>query len=229
MAFTKSFSSYDRPLKYQKLNTVFVWGHSFVRNYRKYLENHDKSDFPIETYAAQHIKVSDKFDQVHFCGTSGAKIMEVISIPNFKLRNFRPELVIMDIGTNDLAAGYKIRNIVQAILDLVLTFIQTYHVKQVIICSCLKREHGLRNLTMCQFEDLVYYFNYELFANCEKNQNITYHTHRGFWKQQNGDRIEVREWSSDGIHPTTTTEGLMQYSNSLKCAIHKGLQSLNLQ
>ncbi len=39
----------------------------------------------------------------------------------------------MDIGTNDLAAGYKISDIVQAILDLALTFIQTYHFKQVII------------------------------------------------------------------------------------------------
>ncbi len=43
---------------------------------------------------------------------------------------------------------------------------------------------------MFQFDDLVLYFNCELFANCEKIQNVTYHTHRGFWKQQNGDPIE---------------------------------------
>ncbi len=56
----------------------------------KYLVDYNKYDFPIETYAAYHTKVSDKFDQVHFCGISGAKIMEDISIPDFKLRNFRP-------------------------------------------------------------------------------------------------------------------------------------------
>ncbi len=41
----------------------------------KYLVDPNKSDFPIETYAAHHIKVSDKFDQLHFCGTSGVKII----------------------------------------------------------------------------------------------------------------------------------------------------------
>ncbi len=81
-------------------------------------------------------------------------------LPVFALRNQRPELVIMEMGTNDIANAFAV--IVETLIDIGLILLEEYNVKHVILYSCLKREKNLHTLSSSQFEDLVYSLNTEL-------------------------------------------------------------------
>ncbi len=72
------------------------------------------------------------------------------------------------MGTNDTTNGFAVRVIVESLIDIGLILVKKYNVKHVILCSCLKREKNIHNLSSSQFEDFVYSLNTELSSKCEK-------------------------------------------------------------
>ena len=130
-------------------HVVLVSGHSFVKGYKLFLENKLKvihEHEPVETFAAQYLRVSSRVDQIYFEGDSGACIMDDFRLPCFKLRNLKPAVYILDIASNDIALGFSTDSICAALVDTSQILINKYGVRHVKICSCLRRERKLGQL-----------------------------------------------------------------------------------
>ena len=206
-------------------STVIVIGHSFVYGFCQYLKNKlvaSHSHDTLEVYAANYLNLNNKVDQVLFMGESGATIMDDFRLPTFLLRICKPTIVILDIGTNDIVLGHSTSSICAALVDTATHLRELFNVSQVLICSCLRRERCFGNLSVTQFNDLVVCLNTQIAAATKYLPGINYHTHRGFWKEQDGMDMKVSDWSNDGIHPNSFL-GRRKYSKSLQRAVHVAL------
>ncbi len=91
--------------------TVIVCGHSYVKRIGKILDekrDEEKSHLPMEAFAPQYLKLSQLVNNIFFDGESGAGVMDDFSLLPFLLRNNKPSVVIMDIGSNDIVILFNL-------------------------------------------------------------------------------------------------------------------------
>lgn len=94
-----------------------VIGHSFVAGYLHHLQNNNGGRTLTPAQLAAHFKIKKHISSFYLVGNRGATINNVI--PRRHLREFRPNFVIIDIGSNDLAKpNSEPLNIASAIVDL---------------------------------------------------------------------------------------------------------------
>ena len=112
----------------------------------------------------------------------------------------------------DLASGESPLNVAAGILHAARRILKDHHVKHVAVCSILYRERAIGQMSAANFQDLVHKTNTYLRTFCSQDNNIHYHTHRGFWTEA------VKTWSKDAIHPNST-KGREKYKKSLRRAL----------
>ncbi len=125
--------------------------------------------------------------------------MNVFRLPSFLLRNIKHSIVIIHIGSNDIAHNYSTASICAAIIDTARTLKDTYHVKHINICSCTRRERNIGKLSSSQSNDVTIAVNNKLSIDIKNLTGISYYTNKGFWANQSGTQIALSHWSADGI------------------------------
>lgn len=203
-----------------KLKCVIL-GHSFVS--RLFFQLRDQLEDTVGTsgmanLAAKYFKVDDYIGKIFVYGKGGARKGK-FNIPWHMLKKINPDLVFIDIGSNDLVCLNKeISSIAQWVLDLAIKIKFTYDAK-VYICSVVPRAAGLRGISTDLFLDRMSQYN-QLMAHLVAHSfvGIDMHRHKGFYKVQEGnlrDDLPVGVWSEDGIHPDTEI-GREKYRCSLR-------------
>ena len=185
-----------------------IFGHSFVSGLDDHFTCGGKRQV-TPTEVACRLSISDRVDQFHLVGRRGAQIMRGLSHDG-PLRAIKPSYAIIDVGTNDIARGMPVLNVVVAVIELAKEMITRYGVVHVTVCSVLHRD------TPVDINARVDRYNAILRDFCEVEPHIAYHTHRGFWRA-------ASSWSRDGLHPNIAN-GRQKYKRSLRKATNNALQ-----
>ena len=200
------------------LTPLFVLGHSFVEGTEHHLRGGLSSLTGSET--AKRLHLSNLVKRVYLLGQRGAAVSHPVhnlySLPSTLLNRVRPSYAIVDLGSNDLAAGVAPLEVATKLVDLANLLIEDHGLTHVTLCQILKRNSGLGHLTQAQFADLAYQTNNYLRIMCEGEVSLSYHVHQGFWDR------DVTIWSQDGIHPNRR-EGRKLYIKSLRRALFKAI------
>ena len=132
---------------------ALVLGDSFVYGYGHYLHNRGIKT-PMEV--AEHLKVSEVFDEVHILGYRRAKIT-AYSLPLEELEKVRPEIAVVDCSTNDIKEGGVPLVTSAAVATLADTLVREHGVKVVAMMGVIPRnttapDAGSDGVEPAQFE-----------------------------------------------------------------------------
>ena len=81
-------------------------------------------------------------------------------MPHRLLTQIKPDFVILDLGSNDLASGTPTFQVATKLVEFADILRSRYHVNRVIISSVLNREAHLRHITPEQFSTAAYQTNH---------------------------------------------------------------------
>ena len=170
-----------------------ILGHSFVRNLKTFIG----SNLPQYNYT---LKLDPKEVMVQFSGKSGANVESLKTCQLADVEDFEPELVILDIGTNDLCLStYDPSKLASAILSLVKSLIEDYNVQHVVVLQILHRFRSLRpsrrRVNIEKFNKDADTCNKLLGEQLSSKQNCQFWWHKGLWGVN-----QRRIIDSDGVH-----------------------------
>jgi len=165
---------------------------------------------------AKQFRVDHRVPHLHLVGERGIKVTSTF-IPH-TVSLIQPDFVIIDVGTNDLAAGATPLSVASTLFEVCTSLILHHAVLHVTLCSALYRDSNIHT-TPQLFKHNVNLFNTILSDLCFVDPQIDYHTHRGFWASP------IEEWSRDGIHPNTSV-GRQKYKTSIRSAVYNTLKSI---
>jgi hypothetical protein len=205
-----------------------IIGHIFVSG----LDDHFRVKFrtvhpaQLERQVAMELQVSEHVGGVFLLGRSGAQAMS-FHIPEIALQGIRPEIVLVELGSNDIVAGQQPKQLASRIFDIARQLTSTFEAV-VGICSVVRRTEKLGALDAGKFDTMMAAVNKEIkqLVVSGTETRIFYHSHKGFWHVETNNKKEdlpVSVWSWDGVHPNRG-EGRKRYKNSLRNAISKGLK-----
>lgn len=186
-------------------------GHSFVRRLRDGLvpplpSKRGQDIPPWNTKGASHLAsawgISDHVRGVYtYC--DGVVRIRDIDIALSTVRRVRPGVVLIDIGSNDLAHVDEVNpNLMLRLVTQLTDFALALPTSKVVLNAILPRTG---NITCAPevFRENAEHFNNFLFNICDPPSKIVFHRPRGFWMTHVGGKervCEVHEWSTDGIH-----------------------------
>ena len=110
-----------------------------------------------------------------------------------------PEIVILELGSNDIAVCYDSHQVAYSIIALAQKLRETYKVPVVKICSVLNRDNNL-TLTLDEFHNQALQLNMTLSHLANFTPGISYYNYSGFWRDGEGCTVHASEWSFDAIH-----------------------------
>lgn len=204
----------------QRKKKIVLLGHSFVRS----LDDHYRHMFKgpmhlLETWIAEDLKVSGNIAQIYLHGQGGATVGN-FEIPKVFLRNVKADLIILDMGTNDLASDQTVMDVCQGIERLAKCLLQ--YSPAVSILSIVPRGTGLAaTVTEDVFRGRMRNANAILKRLGLGHQNLLFSKQKGFYEVEIGGGKYARpvtDWSYDGIHPNNP-DGRKLYKNSIRTAI----------
>ncbi|XP_053389057.1 uncharacterized protein LOC128552080 [Mercenaria mercenaria] len=203
----------NRTLKIQ------LFGHSFVKRLKDFVINQE--DFP------SNLKLRAN-PLVQYSGF-GAGHVHTLKQNLDVVRDFKPDLVILIIGTNDLSSIDKSPNTVSAaIMDLVDTLLFIEQVRSVIVFPILFRklnsQHNRHTVDIPWFNDRVYETNALLESKIKDcpYQRVRYWVPKGFWS----DKALAEVISSDGVH--LSYRGQQKLYNNIRAAVVAELKASQL-
>ena len=173
-----------------------ILGHSFVRN----LKNFIGSNLSSYKYT---LKLDPKEVMIQFAGKPGANIKSLKELQLGDVQDFEPELVILDIGTNDLClTTCDPVKLSSAIVGLVDSLITDFNVKHVVVLQILHRFRPLRPIRPTRRQVNIEQFNSDV-DTCNKilddklsqKQNCKFWWHKGLWGVNQRRMID-----QDGVH-----------------------------
>ena len=177
---------------------VLVLGHSFVRRLHDHLDRSAYASFGLRP--AGHV--------VKLVG------MSCLRFPRL-LRNLRAvcepgyDLVLLDFGTNDLAAGCGAELLADRVIAVSETLLCSYGVKRVVVMEVFPHTHG-RYRCPPAFNLEARRYNILIRDRLSSHPQIHFHHHQGL----------VANWQQylvDGIH--LNDRGMAKYSTSVRRAI----------
>ena len=112
---------------------VLILGHSFIRRLREFF--------------ASHVSLNTNFLLAKYCeikwhGIGGRTVSKVRAFDLGIVEIFRPDIVILQLGSNDLVHGDPV-SIASAIEDLVTLLHDSFQVKRVCVCQTRYRVSAL--------------------------------------------------------------------------------------
>ena len=177
---------------------VLILGHSFIRRLR---------DFIIRNSPTYNLNLNINTPvTIHWHGVGGRTIDKVRRFDLTEVERFKPDVVILQIGTNDLTRRRSSpASVGSAIEDLVCLLHNEYGVCLVCVGQTVKRHPvGAFNANV---QILAQYLQGVL----EPLPFAIYWTHRGFW------RASRSYLSYDGVH--LNTEGQHKLYRSVRGAV----------
>ena len=191
-------------------------GHSFVHGLASHLSSDPQ---PTGSYLARKLNLNRLIQELHMHGERGSRVCSSsFSLPHRLLTRVKPDFVILEFGTNDLAAGAHPFDVAAKLNSIADRLHNQYHVRTVVICSILYRKSHLRNLTRDQFTQAAFDTNSLLKRSTAASPRTIYHVHKGFWT------TPISQWSRDGVHPNSF-HGRKNYIKAIRCAVFSALQT----
>lgn len=195
---------------------VLITGHSFVKRYCDYL----KTNFEAKTPFNKALGLP--FEEVYIFGKGGLKADEVgLNLILAKSNEVKPEVVLIEIGTNDLSDSDS--QVLPTIYHIFFLCTKLFEqgVKKVILCEVIARRKFRGSTTQQQFLTKQKQFNILLNRFPQQHPDII------VWRHQRSKlrNLTKGEISTDNIH-ITTPKGFKWYNFSIRAAIIKGLKSL---
>ena len=191
-------------------------GHSFVHSLASHLSPDSQ---PSGSYLARKLNLNKIIDELHMHGERGSRICSSsFALPHRLLKQVKPDFVILEFGTNDLAIGTHPFEVAAKLNRLADRLRSQYHVRTVVICSILYRQSNIHSLTPDQFKDAAFDTNNFIKKSTAASHRTIYHVHKGFWT------TPISQWSRDGIHPNSF-HGRKNYKKSIRCAVFSALQT----
>ena len=199
---------------------VLIAGHSFVRRYHDYLIR--KNGLQINYNNCLGLPC----ENIYIIGKGALKTDEEgLNLVIAKAKQVKPDVVLLEIGTNDLAVttSDKTKQVTQTLSDLyqICEQLFTLGVKRVILCEVIARRRFRGKTTQAEFDFKQRIFNSALHFLSQINEDIL------IWRHERSKirNLKESEISSDNIHITTEL-GLQLYNFSIRAAIIKGLKTL---
>lgn len=180
----------------------------------------------LERHAAHSIKVDNLFQSISFLGKRGALVSDLYTILPTKIAQ---EVVVLDIGTNDIVQGVPVKTIVDNITKL-LKIVLSLGPQVVCLLSVIPRASGLRQLTEESFLIKAAALEQALKQVIVAMPQVLYCKQKGFYEFETGNvksSLSPYSWSRDGIHANKPPHGKKKYMNALRTALvrcEKGLR-----
>ena len=199
---------------------VLIVGHSFVRRYRDYLNHKSGSQNNYNNC------VGLPCENIYIAGKGGLKAnKDGLNLISAKTKQVNPDIVVIELGTNDLAIEAKDEldqvNTTLHYLFYICKQLFALGVQKIVLCKIIARRRLRGNTTQAEFDRKQQHHN-SLLQNFNKlNPNII------IWKHERSKLRNLRdtEITSDQIH-ITTDHGFKLYNFSIRAAIIKGLKTI---
>ena len=199
---------------------VLIVGHSFVRRYRQYLncKNGTQNNY--------NNCLGLPCENIYIVGRGGLRTdKDGLNLIITKTKQVKPDLVLLELGTNDLATEAKdeIDQVNKTLHYLFYICEQLFvlGVQKIVLCEIIARRRLRGKTTQAEFERKQQHHN-SLLQNFNKlTPNII------IWKHERSKlrNLKDTEITSDQIH-ITTEHGLKLYNFSIRAAIIKGLKAI---
>ena len=210
------------------MDAVFL-GHSFIRRLRDDCipPNKGKHGLDIGTHseinAAKLAKCIGVQHHVRRIYTHSNYVVSIKDVTRCALlvTKIKPSIVMIDIGSNDLAHITKVNPGLMLELATKITDLATnLSTRVVILNGILPRTAGMSTDTVTFLKNSELY-NQFLKNICESSTNLVYNKLRGFthtWIDNTEQILPVSQWSTDGIH-CNTQQSKTRYRTRVKQAI----------
>ncbi len=186
---------------------------------------------PGQVYA-EYMNFSEKFNEVNFYPCSKILSHEYLHQIS-QIGNDNPDLVICQLGTNDLASEYACEQlIVNALFSSAKLFVERFKIDHVIFLAEFKRAdipdaNGLGNLkcSVEDFESRVRKFNELVREQCEQVLEFEQARLPGFWFDANHNEIPIEVWTTDRLHPGPDPghPGFLKYERGIRAVLSDGV------
>lgn len=193
---------------------AYLLGHSFSSGFLQHLEHRYNVHGSVSV--SNLLNLDQILPRFHIYGIRGGRATH-FTLPDHFIK-VKPQIVILDLGSNDIAAGTPPLDVATSIIDLATHLINSLEVKQVTICSIIPRFERVKEGV--NFADEMYNCNKYLQNLAEVEERVRYHVHKGFWA------VDHREWSRDGIHPNQP-QGRGKYRASLRSAVFNAIADIS--
>jgi len=180
---------------------VLIIGHSFIRRLHQFARLNNSSDCDMN--------ISPDQATIKWHGIGGRTIPKTIRHDLHVVESFRPDIVIVQLGTNDLADHTPLR-VGSVIEEFVRLLHDSYGVTIVCVCQTIRRESAK------PFNKKVDMLSKYLKVVLEPIPYAIFWGHRGFWKSPHN------VYTSDGVHLNNL--GQLKLYRSLRGAILKSLR-----
>ncbi len=169
----------DIPLK--KGTKVLITGHSFLYSLGHYFQSLHRITHSPHYYAqfcANQLKFSHKIGKVYLRGQRGAHVcpgsVKPFILPIETIKVIKPQVVILDVGSNDLVSGFDSATVASSIIYIAEKVRDDLEVEDVRICSILPRT-ATGGLSPQLFASRAYDLNARLQHYCSVAPSIFYH------------------------------------------------------
>ena len=215
------------------MQSVLV-GHSFIRRLRDTIftpaskqrrggrgqDVHHVQDRRAST-CAKRLGVDKNIDYV-YTSSNLINFIDDLHTANSTIDQVRPQIVLIDIGSNDVAQLHTVApNATLSLANRVFEFAQSLNLPLVIINAILPRTSNIHSSAEI-FRQNAANYNHALATICSSTDTIRYNKMRGFhYYYDHNDQQQhrpVTHWSTDGIHCDTELSK-KQYRNRIRHAI----------
>lgn len=197
---------------------TLILGHSFVRHFKNFIKSR-LSEYNFT------LNLDPREVMIQYSGQSGATVDSLRARQLSDVKDFEPELVILDIGTNDLSLPTcNAEMLTSAIEKLIDTLLTDYNVQQVVVIQILHRfqspRPSRRHINIEKFNSEVDICNQLLSEKLSQKHNCQFWWHKGFWGINQSSTID-----SDGVH-LSKPKGQRKYFFNLRAIVVTYLKSV---
>ena len=166
---------------------VMLYGHSFVTHLKDYIA-------ALPSYMWNLGMDYDKAN-VSYMGLGGATVDRLRRTARLDaLQRQRPEVVIVEAGTNDLARDYlSPSDVCEEMLNLVRDIIDC-QVREVVVCQVILRGAEGMQRAVPEFPEKVFEYNHRIEDALQYQPRVSFWHHRNLWD------IEIEDHVEDGTH-----------------------------
>ena len=190
---------------------VTILGHSFVSRLEQYIRYHADSNNNLNL----NLSVPDGVE-VSFFGVGGATTDRIIK---HKLSDIRliPDVLILEIGTNDLADPTISPHDLVENIDVILHFLKQNGVRLTVVCQILPRKN---------IPPYTPDFNRKVFqTNKILSKSLTHNNNAIFWQHRTLHKPMDKIFCDDGVHLNSTGQNYLY--QSYRTAIFRALSLID--
>jgi len=184
-----------------------IIGHSFITRLRREL----KEQMRINKISwMEALNLQSHLITPHVHGIRGGQIEQLESFKN-RIVSIRPDFIVVDIGTNDVARDVAISDLVEKLMVILRGWLHDYHfIRAIAWCHILHRkaiDPTRTNMSLVNYNDRATFFNLRMVRNTTLVRKLHHWRHAGFACPRSAEIL-------DGVHPSEES-GIWKHQKSI--------------